>query len=87
MIYKCCSHNSFPMGLQFTNPEAVHPKIYEACLKYTFTFKLAPYWNLIGKSYYLHGSDFLLLPKTIDALDWSVYYNGMILFHIHYLYY
>ncbi|OXU24768.1 hypothetical protein TSAR_012501 [Trichomalopsis sarcophagae] len=63
------------LKIKFSDPEEVHPKIYEACLKYTFTFKIAPHWNLIGTSLYLQGCNFLPFPPAINALDWNVHYK------------
>ncbi|XP_058790943.1 uncharacterized protein LOC131664093 [Phymastichus coffea] len=60
------------LQIYYTDPEPVHPKIYEACLKYTFTFRLAPHWNSIGKSYYLQGFNFLSLTSNINAIEWNI---------------
>ncbi|XP_011502326.1 PREDICTED: uncharacterized protein C18orf63-like [Ceratosolen solmsi marchali] len=40
-----------------------------------FTFKLAPLWNLIGKSFYLPGFSFLSLPCSIDTVEWNILFT------------
>ncbi|XP_014237399.2 uncharacterized protein C18orf63-like [Trichogramma pretiosum] len=63
------------LRIEFDLSETVDEKIYQTCLKYTFAFKLAPHWNLIARSCYLKGSDFLSLPSGIDAMTWNILFD------------
>lgn len=54
----------------------VDSELYNKCLKYNITFKLAPYWNLVAKNYYIKGFDFLMNSDTLEAVTWDMSIGG-----------
>lgn len=67
--------------LQYSEPQEFSLQTYIDCLKYTITFKLAPFWNLMGKSNYIKEFNFLSM-NNVEGVSWDISIKGNMLINL-----
>ncbi|KAK6184715.1 hypothetical protein SNE40_007127 [Patella caerulea] len=62
-------------GAKVSDPYRVLPSLYQTCLIYTLTAKIAPMWNKVG-DWLLHGRDFLTHNGYTNAIKMNLIVNS-----------
>ncbi|ESO87810.1 hypothetical protein LOTGIDRAFT_234835 [Lottia gigantea] len=62
-------------GLKASSPYRVLPALYQACLRYTLTAKIAPSWNKVGE-WHLQGRDFVTHNGYMNGIKMNLVVNS-----------